>query len=103
MRTQSAVLLELNKTIETDYSFPEYRRPLVLMVHLFPGQLRLHEADYFDQSDHPYQATDNKKVIRTFMSTSGKRGLTVKIYDKTEQLKREISWFLAIICGLKSH
>mgnify|MGYP004467095093 FL=1 len=80
--------IELNKTIETDYSFPEYRRSLVLMVHLFPGQLRLHEADYFDQSDHPYQATDNKKVIRTFMSTSGKRGLTVKIYDKTEQLKK---------------
>lgn len=81
--------IELNKTIETDYTFPEYRRPLILMMHLLPGLLRLHESDYFDRANHPYLASSNKKIIRTFMATSGKRGLTVKIYDKTEQLKKK--------------
>lgn len=78
--------IEINKTIPIDYPFEAYQRPLALMMHLFPGTLRMAERDYHERSQHPDRAEDNQRIVRTFEKTSGKRGLTVKVYDKTTQL-----------------
>lgn len=78
--------MEINKTIVLSYPFEEYQRPLTLMMSLFPRTLRLQgERDY--KKNKKTKASKKRRSIKTYHDTSGKHGLTIKIYDKKEQLK----------------
>lgn len=79
--------MEINKTVVINETFDSYRRPLSLMMYLLPGTLRLKENDFHGKDQHPTKATGYRKEIQTFEKTSGERGIIIKIYDKSEQLK----------------
>jgi len=75
--------MEINKTIVLSHPFEDYQRPLTLMMSLFPKALRLKsETDYIRK-----EKLFLKRSIKTYYDTSGKDGITIKIYDKKEQLK----------------
>lgn len=68
-------------------TFPEamtamYLRAIVLLMHLFSGKLRLTHS-----TEHAFLASPSRaKETQTFERDSGKRGMKVKIYDKSAQL-----------------
>ena len=80
--------IEINKTIILNGAFDDYRRPLKLMIHSLPGTLRLGGEHYFGDSDKAVKITDRQENIKAYArhSGNGKKGLSIKIYDKTNQL-----------------
>lgn len=88
--------IEINKTINIDGMFSDYQRVLTLMMYLLPAKLRLFgEADYSskDQSAR-MKVTDYSRCINTYCKESGKRGISVKIYDKSKQLEEVYNIFV---------
>lgn len=79
--------MEINKTIILDCDFQTYRRPMVLMMYLLPAKLRLTEADFSEPDVHPEKVDDYNRCISTYTKSSGKKGISVKIYDKKNQLQ----------------
>ena len=79
--------LEINKTIVINEKFSKYSRPLNLMMYLLPNKLQLKEVDYMGKSLQSKKVTDYKKKPETYMKISKGKTLSIKIYDKTEQLK----------------
>lgn len=80
--------MEINKTIKLDQMYDAYQRPLTLLMYLLPGTLRLggeHDV-YRKDADHSML---QERRVKTFYKSSGKRGITIKIYDKTAQLMDE--------------
>ena len=75
--------IELNKTISLEHgSFDTYLRSIALLMHLFSGKLRLTHS-----TEHAFLASPSRaKETQTFERDSGKRGMKVKIYDKSAQL-----------------
>lgn len=81
--------LEINRTIVLNGMYEEYQRPLTLMTYLFPGTLRLKGEQDYSAIDQPARkAADMKRSKQTYVKSSGdgKKGLTVKIYDKSREL-----------------
>lgn len=78
--------IELNRTVPLDNgSFDTYRRPIMLMMHIFSGKLRLsHEAEHSLCS-----SSKCSKELQTVERDSGKRGVRFKAYDKSAQLATE--------------
>lgn len=79
--------MEINKTIILNNNFQAYRRPIALMMYLLPNVLRLKEADFSESDVHPRKIKDYDHKISTYTKSSGKRGISVKIYDKKSQLE----------------
>lgn len=80
--------LEINKTIVINDNFSKYSRPLSLMMYLLPNRLQLKEVDYMGKSLQSKKVIDYKKKPETYMKISKGKTLIIKIYDKTEQLKK---------------
>ena len=80
--------LEINKTIVINDDFSKYSRPLSLMMYLLPNRLQLKEVDYMGKSLQSKKVIDYKKKPETYMKISKGKTLIIKIYDKTEQLKK---------------
>lgn len=78
--------VEINRTIPLDHPFKEYQRDLELLMHLLPGTLRLSLQEYSGKAQHPDRAIDNSRQVSTYEGRSGKSGISVKIYNKSEQL-----------------
>ena len=95
--------IELNRTVPLENgSFDTYRRPIMLMMHMFSGKLRLsHEAEH---SFCPSPQSDKK--MQTVERDSGKRGVRFKAYDKSAQLATEniptVTTYLRFEVTLKS-
>ena len=75
--------IELNRTIRLEHgSFDTYLRSIALLMHLFSGKLRLTHG-----TEHAFLASPSRPLqAQTFERDSGKRGMKVKIYDKSAQL-----------------
>ena len=80
--------MEINKTIVLNDDFQLYCRPISLMMYLLPNYLRLKEADFSETDMHPKKVSDYRHRIFTYTKTSGKKGISVKIYDKKSQLAK---------------
>lgn len=78
--------MEINKTIRLDHPFDTYQRPLTLLMYLLPGTLRLGGEHDVYRKDADHNVLPERRV-KTYYKSSGKRGLTIKIYDKGEQLR----------------
>jgi len=79
--------IEINKTIVLNSYFCEYRRVLDLMVSLFPNNLRLRKENDYYRNINSTAILDCKKIPETYSRTSGERGLTIKVYDKSTELQ----------------
>lgn len=79
--------MEINKTIILNHNFQEYRRPIALMMYLLPNILRLKEADFSETDIHPTKIENYRRNISTYTKSSGKKGISVKVYDKKKQLE----------------
>lgn len=79
--------LELNKTIETEFVYDEYKRVIRLMDYVLNGRLRCKKGAVFRGKDnHSKRATENRIEESSRMKSSGEKGLTVKFYDKRREL-----------------
>lgn len=79
--------LELNRTIETQYAYSEYKRVTTLMDYTLNGRLRCKQGAVFRGKDnHTKQVTENRIEETSRMKSSGGKGLTVKFYDKRREL-----------------
>lgn len=78
--------MEINKTIRLDGAFDMYHRPLALIMYLLPGTLRLGGEHDVYRKDADHTGLQERRV-KTYYKSSGKKGITIKIYDKSEQLK----------------
>ena len=87
--------IEINKTIVLERPFEEYQNAITLLMYLLPGNLRLRENDYYDSDGHDRNVETYRRTIDTYLKSSGKNGITVKIYDKTKQLFER---FEIIVC-----
>lgn len=81
--------IELNKTFPIASQFQYYRRALTYMVSLPSSKKRFVEVDYYERDQECRHPEDRARVVRTFLKTSGSRGMEIKIYDKTAQLFNE--------------
>lgn len=81
--------IEINKTFPTSSEFPYYRRALTYVTSLPSAKTRFVEADYYERDKECRRPEDKRRVVLTFLKTSGARGMEVKIYDKTAQLFNE--------------
>lgn len=79
--------IEINKTLILSDNFQTYRRPIALLMYLLPNVLRLKEADFSETDIHPNKIKDYDRKISTYTKSSGKKGISVKIYDKKRQLE----------------
>lgn len=74
--------IEINKTFALNSAFASYYRPICKLMSSFSGRLRL------EQSIHYGHASPERQDVSSFYRQSkGKTGITVKLYDKTAQLK----------------
>lgn len=82
--------VEINKTLILNDSFILYERPIILMMHLLPGTLRLkNDLDCTPNKHKNKNKAEINHHIQTFSKSSGKRGITLIIYDKSDQLITE--------------
>lgn len=78
--------MEINRTIVLDYAFQAYHRPIALLMYLLPSKLRLMEADFSEPDIHPARVNNYDRRISTYTKSSGKKGMSVKVYDKKSHL-----------------
>lgn len=81
--------IEINKTFPITSEFQCYRRTLTYVTSLPSAKKRFVEADYYERDKECRRPEDKRRVVLTFLKTSGARGMEVKIYDKTAQLRNE--------------
>ena len=80
--------MEINKTIMLDDQFERYYRPIRLMMCLFPLQLRFkNEVEWANVDLRSKSVREYKKDIPTYTRDSGDKGIMIKVYDKSRQLR----------------
>ncbi len=82
--------IEINRTLLTECEFPLYERPIVFTMSLLSPKLRLREQDFFPIDRRSIAIDDQRRIPSTYIKDSGRRGITIKVYDKGTQL-REVS------------
>ena len=80
--------IEINKTIMLDKNFEAYHRAISMFMTSFPDRLRLDNNPTWKKYEVIGEGIKKEKYT-TYARSSGKKGLEVIVYDKTEQLKEE--------------
>ena len=78
--------IEINKTIELDYDFDQYGRAISMIMAILPNRLRLNNNAIW--SKYVNSVSGAREIVnKTFFRSSGKRGMDVVIYDKSEDIR----------------
>lgn len=80
--------IEINRTVQMDYDFLLYERPIVFTMSLLSPMLRLREQDFFPTDHTPYAIEEKVRKPSTYIKDSGKKGIAIKCYDKGTQLRQ---------------
>lgn len=78
--------IEINKTIVLNTFYEDYLRILELLVSLFPRRLRLRTNGEFEKFTKKGRLTEIEKLTETYSRSSGKSGISIEIYNKTDEM-----------------